>query len=686
MASIRQLISQLNQAQAQAVEADQCHVLVSAGAGTGKTRVLTLRYGHLVEHYQVNPRAIMAVTFTNKAAHEMRHRLRDLFPIQNLWVGTFHSLGMRLLRQSKNAQAINRSPDFTVLDTTDQTSILQKILKTKTTKKTYTPRMLASAISQWKHELLLPSEVVGAKVPFYLEVYQEYHHQLQIMNALDFDDLVMLSLRVMRQDPDLVPSLGFQHVLVDEYQDINEMQYQWLQCFSRHACHLFCVGDDDQSIYGWRGASIDKILRFPADFPGAQVVCLEDNYRSTPHILAAASHLIAHNADRYGKVLRTDQTCGEKIQVQGLWDSSEEAAFLASKILDYHRAGHGLKNMAVLVRTSAQTREFEERFSLQHIPYQLVGSTRFYDRLEIRDVVAYLRLVGSSTDNLAFERAVGAPKRGIGPTTLQSLYGHVAQEGGSLEQSARQFVQTKTDGVIARALTDFLDQIDQWRQQSTAMPPHELAEMIIQQSGYAAYWHSQGIQGQTRLENIGELVRAMQGFASLASFLEHVSLLSDLGQEDASDSISLMTLHAAKGLEFDTVFLPGWEEHIFPHIRAIEESGKKGIEEERRLAYVGLTRARKNSHITFCWNRKGHQGFMPASPSRFIQELPSAHISLNLKTRFPGSLANGAGGEKVTHAVFGRGTVQEKSGDIVSVLFERHGLKKVMGRFLNFLS
>ncbi len=661
------------------------HMLISAGAGTGKTRVLTLRYAHLALHHDIDPKTIMAVTFTNKAANEMKRRLRELFPVQNLWIGTFHSLGLRLLRH--HAALIGRSTDFSILDTNDQSTLVQKLLKKTTSKKVYTPRMVLGAISQWKHRLLSPQEVAKAPVPFYLELYHAYEDHLRIMNGLDFDDLLLCSLKILGENPGIAQSYAFQHILVDEYQDINEMQYLWLRAFSNTQTHLFCVGDDDQSIYGWRGASVDKILKFTTDFPSAGIVCLEDNYRSTPHILSAASHLIAHNPERHGKVLRTQSLSGEKVIIQGLWDSGEEAAFVAEKIMASARAGISLATMAILVRTGAQTREFEERFSLQNIPYYLVGNTRFYDRMEIRDVVAYLRTIHSQTDNLAFERIINTPKRGIGDTTLQTLYTMVTDHQGSLERAARALCISLKEGVLRRALTAFLSSITIWREAlaCATVTLGGLTDRILAESGYAAMWGEQGIQGQARMDNIKELIKSIDNFPTLGEFLEHVSLLTEVNEGAHNEGVALMTLHAAKGLEFDHIFLPGWEEGVFPHIRCIEESGKKGVEEERRLAYVGLTRAKKSSTISFCWNRKGHQGFSPSSPSRFIQELPSQDVTMSLKLNYTAKDVSLGEQKRVMHSVFGRGVVQNQMGHMTSVLFESHGLKKVIDRFLTFL-
>jgi DNA helicase-2/ATP-dependent DNA helicase PcrA len=680
--SFHSSLSQLNESQRRAVEAPEDHVLVSAGAGTGKTRVLTSRYEHLVTRCHIAPQELMAVTFTNKASQEMKHRLQGAFSVHQLWIGTFHSLSMRILRN--HADYVGRSSSFAILDTGDQQSLIQKILKALNASKTITPRMAMGVISRWKHDLLLPDQVIKAPLPVYLAAYREYQSQLQLLNSFDFDDLLLYSLRLLQGHPSLLDNYAFKHVLVDEYQDINHMQHMWLKLFTDRGAKLFCVGDDDQSIYGWRGASIDKILQFSSEFPQAHIVCLEDNYRSTPHILSAASHLISHNEDRHGKVLRTDKASGDKIQVRGLWDSGEEAAFVAQEILKLCDARESLSSMAILVRTGAQTREFEERFTLQHIPYYLVGSTRFYDRMEIRDFLGYMRLIHNEADNLAFERIVNVPRRGIGAATLQALYGIAQSTKISLEQAAQRFSQ-EGDHVIHRSLRSFLEDIQRWRSLKEEIPLSELGAKVLEESGYMALWQSQGIQGEARLENLKELIKAMEGFASLAEFLDHVLLLSDVNGTSQSEGVALMTLHAAKGLEFDTVFLPGWEENMFPHIRSIEESGKKGVEEERRLAYVGITRARKRSFISFCWNRRGHQGWMPCTPSRFINELPKEDVDLSLRISYGSKEASVDHQKRVIHAVFGEGVVKNHSGHMVSVLFDRHGLKKVIDRFLKFI-
>lgn len=682
---LHQRMGDLNEAQKNAVLAPLEHMLISAGAGTGKTRVLTLRYAHLVLDHHLDPKTLMAVTFTNKAAREMKQRLQEFFEVKPLWIGTFHSLGLRILRQ--HALKIHRTSDFSILDTNDQSVLVQKLLKEQGAKKIYTPRMILPVISGWKQAMESPDEVKRAPIPFYLEMYRAYQEHLQLMNALDFDDLLLCSLKLVQAYPEVAASYAFEHLLVDEYQDINEMQYAWLRALSHPGTKVFCVGDEDQSIYGWRGASVDKILKFNGDFPSAGMVRLEDNYRSTPHILSAASHLIAHNTSRHGKVLRTQAVSGDKVKIQGLWDSGEEAAFVAEKIMESARAGLCLSNMAILVRTGAQTREFEERFCLQNIPYYLVGNTRFYDRMEIRDVVAYARVIHSERDNLAFERMVNTPKRGIGPSTLQKLYALVPEHQGSLEGAARALVEGLGEGLIKRNLGSLLDHISAWRQELTqgSGTLSALMSRMVRESGYAAMWADQGVQGQVRMDNVGELIKSMDHFATLGEFLEHVSLLTEIHEGPQEEGVALMTLHGSKGLEFDHVFLPGWEEGLFPHVRCIQEQGDKGVEEERRLAYVGITRAKKTSTISFCWNRKGHQGFVPSSPSRFIQELPAQDVVMEQRVNYRAKEASPTQQKRVMHSVFGPGRVQSHMGHMVSVLFEKHGLKKVIDRFLKWL-
>ncbi len=682
-------LQKVNSSQRSAIEAHDGPTLVSAGAGTGKTRVLTMRYAYLVSHRNVSPHEILAVTFTNKAAQEMRTRLQDYgFASMNLWIGTFHGLILRILR--KHSEHIQRTSSFAVLDFSDQSSIMHKILKKVEGRKNDTPKSLLHCISQWKQKMWMAKDVPHTYDSIQRKAYELYEEHLQQVNALDFDDLLMLCVRLFEQHPEILSFYHhqFPHILVDEYQDINMVQYKWLHALAQGAKSLFCVGDDDQSIYGWRGADVHTMMRFSQDFPKAHIIFLEHNYRSTPHILSAASGLIACNSARYGKILRTHETQGEKVMVQGLWDSGEEAAFIGQKIHAHAKEGEPFSSMAVLVRTGSQTREFEERFMMQKIPYRLVGNMRFYERQEVRDFLGYMRLVHSSTDNVAFERVINVPKRGIGAVALQRLYDIAQEHGCFLEAAAEILCQGMKEGAVKTALEGFLLSVKTWREDVKNMPLSHVAEKVLEESGYREFWKSQGSIADPRLENIQELVKSMGEFSSLEEFLEHVSLLIEVGSSSHHDSVSLMTLHAAKGLEFDTVFLGGWEENIFPHIRSME-FGAKGIEEERRLAYVGLTRAKKRSIITFSWNRRMHQGWVSSGPSCFIKELPAEDTVVALHRAATGSskfspIASPSArmGDRVYHQIFGHGTVQSYEGQTVSVFFDTQGTKRVVARFL----
>ena len=722
----------LNKSQYQAVCANPGNILVSAGAGTGKTRVLSLRFLYLHERCQIPEKKIMAVTFTNKAAYEMKQRLGSFLPVKDLWIGTFHALSMVILRT--NSTLVNRRKDFVVLDPSEQQGIMNKILKNTPFVKTITAKGALMKISQWKQQLDDPRYCVQSKKDLpYLQLYEAYEEQLRLSNGLDFDDLILLTTTLFQEHPQVVQEYDFRHILVDEYQDINIMQYEWLRGLKTAA--LFCVGDEDQAIYGWRGASVDKILDFPKDFPESQVITLEKNYRSTGCILGCASALISNNKERYGKILQSQGDHGEKVNIQGLYDTSEEAAFVAKEVMKAYENGESLSSMALLTRTGAQSREFEERFVMQHIPYTMVGNTRFYDRLEIRDALSYLRLIHCDQDNLAFERLLGTPRRGIGPAALKTFYEHVKEKGVSLEQGARLALGTSLNpsSVLWNSLNYLLQQIDHWRRESQLCSPSVLMAQILEESGYNAQWETQGIPGQARLENLKEFVKSLERFKTLQEAIEHIALLSDINNHETGPGVQIMTLHGAKGLEFDRVFLPGWEENTFPHIRALDEGGIKGLEEERRLAYVGLTRGKKYVTITFSWNRRMNQGgAMPCSPSRFIYELPKEYSSLVLKTPYgqpfsttqqrhysflgkreensqktpmvkPTTFLNTLGkffknstsslkkeenlpcfqaGDVVTHHAFGSGIVQKQEGTMVDVVFKTCGQKTILQRFL----
>ncbi len=629
----------LNPEQRAAVETLDGPVLVLAGAGTGKTRALTTRIAYILALGKAHAHEILAVTFTNKAAREMRERVEMLVGegAQAMqWLGTFHAISAKILR--RHAELVGLKPNFTILDTDDQIRLLKQVLQAENVDdKRWPARALAMRIDSWKNRGLLPAQVPAGEAESFANgkgaaLYALYQERLKILNAVDFGDLLLESLRLFRDNPDVLADYHkrFKYILVDEYQDTNTVQYLWLRLLSQGRRNVCCVGDDDQSIYGWRGAEVENILRFEQDFPGAKVVRLERNYRSTGHILAAASHLIAHNEDRLGKTLFTDGEEGEKPTLTGVWDSEEEARVIGEDIEQLHRKGHSLEEIAILVRASFQMREFEERFVEIGLPYRIIGGPRFYERAEIRDALAYLRCVAQPADDLAFERIVNTPKRGLGDATLQLLHEYGRRERVPLMQAARFLVETeelkpKPRGALKSLIADF----DRWRALIDAKPQHELAELVLDESGYTEMWRQDKTpEAAGRLENLKELVRAMEDFPDLAAFLEHVSLVMEAEEGKEQERVSIMTLHAAKGLEFETVYLPGWEEGLFPHQRSLDEQGRAGLEEERRLAYVGVTRAKRRAKIFFASNRRIRGLWQPTVPSRFVDNLPPTHVEV----------------------------------------------------------
>ena len=674
----------LNPEQRLAVETLDGPVLVLAGAGTGKTRVLTVRIAHILATGRARPGEILAVTFTNKAAREMKTRVGDIVGgvVEGMpWLGTFHSIGVKILR--RHAEMVGLKSDFTILDVDDQIRLLKQLLEAENIdEKRWPARVLAMLIDGWKNRGLTPEQVPPGEAAVFangkgLKLYKAFQERLKILNAADFGDLLLESIRLFREQPDVLRQYQgrFKFILVDEYQDTNVAQYLWLRLLAQRTStattvipgrreaanpesiapaagsmdfgfapdgaprndaaevqpkNICCVGDDDQSIYGWRGAEVDNILRFEHDFPGAKVIRLERNYRSTGHILAAASHIIAHNEGRLGKTLRTDDELGEKVTVTGSWDSEEEARTIGEEIEQLQRGGHHLNEMAILVRASFQMREFEDRFVTLGLPYRVIGGPRFYERAEIRDALAYLRVVNSPADDLAFERIVNVPKRGLGDATVQVLHDHARKRRVPLTEAARAIVETDDLKPKPRgALRGVLEAFDRWRKQRDALPHNELAEIILDESGYTEMWQKdRSADAAGRLENLKELVRSMEEFENLQGFLEHISLVMDKDKSADADAVNIMTLHSAKGLEFNTVFLPGWEEGLFPHQRTLDDQGRAGLEEERRLAHVGLTRARKRAKIYFATNRRMHGLWQTNIPSRFLDELPEAHVEV----------------------------------------------------------
>jgi DNA helicase-2/ATP-dependent DNA helicase PcrA len=636
-------LSGLNAEQREAVETLDGPLLVLAGAGTGKTRVLTTRIAHILSLGRARPSEILAVTFTNKAAREMKTRVGAMVGqiVEGMpWLGTFHSIGVKVLR--RHAEMVGLKPDFTILDVDDQIRLLKQLLEAENIdEKRWPARVLATIIDGWKNRGLTPDKVPAGEAASFangrgIALYKAYQDRLKVLNAADFGDLLIEMLRLFREQPQVLRQYQerFRFVLVDEYQDTNVAQYLWLRLIgqgtpnaSRNIC---CVGDDDQSIYGWRGAEVDNILRFEHDFPGAKVIRLERNYRSTGHILGAASHLIAHNEGRLGKTLRTEDAAGEKVAVTAAWDSEEEARNIGEQIEELQRNGCSLNEIAILVRASFQMREFEDRFVTLGLSYRVIGGPRFYERAEIRDALAYLRLVNQPADDLAFERIVNVPRRGLGDATLQAMQLYARRANVPLLQAARTIVETEELKAKPRAsLRDLVAAFDRWRAQRDAVPHTELAEIVLDESGYTEMWQKdRSADAAGRLENLKELVRSMEEFENLSGFLEHISLVMDTDKGEGSEAVSIMTLHAAKGLEFDTVFLPGWEEGVLPHQRSLDDQGRAGLEEERRLAHVGLTRARKRARISFVSNRRIHGSWSSAIPSRFLDELPEASVEV----------------------------------------------------------
>lgn len=766
----------LNEEQRDAVLTTEGPLLVLAGAGTGKTRVLTTRIAHILNSKKAWPSEILSVTFTNKAAREMKERIGALVGagVEGMpWLGTFHSIGARLLR--RHAELVGLRSDFTILDTDDQIRLIKQLLEAANIdEKRWPARQFAGMMDNWKNRGQLPADVsmadrsafANGRIP---DLYQQYQDRLKTLNATDFGDLLLLCIKLFRENPDVLAEYHrrFKYILVDEYQDSNVAQYLWLRLLAQgkpaSEANLCVVGDDDQSIYGWRGAEVDNILRFEKDFPGAKVIRLERNYRSTSNILKAASHLIANNQSRLGKTLQTDVgEPGELVMVTSVWDSDEEARQVGEEIEQFQRAGEALNSMAILVRASHQMRAFEERFITLGLNYRVIGGPRFYERKEIRDALAYLRLVFNPTDDLAFERIVNTPKRGLGDSTLQILYDAARRQGTSLTAAVRMLVQTEELKPKQRTtLRQLMDQFDDWGRRAQALPPEDaveeeelapgirrrhtshadLARQVLDESGYTEMWQNdKSAEAEGRLENLKELVNSMEEFDSLGGFLEHVSLVMDRDTGEAEDAVSIMTLHSAKGLEFETVFLPGWEEGLFPSQRTLDELGRAGLEEERRLAYVGLTRARKRLRVSVAQNRLTHGLWQSAIPSRFLDELPAAAVEVKdtgsayggygyggrtaggrfdnrdpfdslyetpgwQRARTQASTRKSAGpvtidgdlvarsvddgrgskyevGERVFHLKFGYGSIEQIEGNKLTIEFEKAGRKKVLESFV----
>ncbi|HEV7340265.1 MAG TPA: UvrD-helicase domain-containing protein [Sphingopyxis sp.] len=627
----------LNGPQRQAVLTTEGPVLMLAGAGTGKTAALTARLAHIMATRRAWPSEILAVTFTNKAAREMRERIGRMIgdAVEGMpWLGTFHSIAAKMLR--RHAELVGLQSNFTILDTDDQLRVLKQLIQADgLDEKRWPARQLAGLIDKWKNRGLVPADLDAADKESYADgkgqhFYALYQARLKTLNACDFGDLLLHMLVILKNHRDVLEHYQerFKYILVDEYQDTNASQYLWLRLLAQRRKNICCVGDDDQSIYSWRGAEVANILRFEKDFPGATVIRLEQNYRSTPQILAAASALIAQNSGRLGKTLWTDLEPGDKLRVVGVWDGPEEARRIGEELETLQVRKVSLDRAAILVRAQFQTREFEDRFIAIGMPYRIVGGFRFYERAEIRDALAYLRLVQSHADDLAFERIINTPKRGLGDKALARIHQFARIEQTPLLRAAARI--TETDELTPQArrqLVNFVALMRGWQEKAGNLSHPELTQLILDESGYTAMLQAdRSVEAAGRLENLSELVRAMEDYDSLEAFLEHVSLVMDRDQNDDTETVTIMTIHAAKGLEFDHVFLAGWEDGVFPSQRSMDEGGTASLEEERRLAYVAITRARVRASIYHAANRRIYGQWMSSIPSRFIAEIPAEHV------------------------------------------------------------
>ena len=718
-------LARLNPEQRTAIETTDGPLLVLAGAGTGKTRVLTTRFAHILLTERAKPWQILAVTFTNKAAREMRERVGVILgeAVEGLWLGTFHALCARMLR--RHAEYAGLTQSFTILDTDDQMRLLKQVMEPwqLDTKRWPAPGLMG-VIQRWKDRGLTPARVTDADDTDFANgharaIYTAYQTRLRDLNACDFGDLMLHVTEILRTRPDVLEQYHrlFRYILVDEYQDTNTVQYLWLRLLAKRSgtqSNICCVGDDDQSIYSWRGAEVENILRFEKDFPGAQIVRLERNYRSTQHILGAAAGLIAHNGERLGKTLRSgkDDASGEKVRVTGVWDSDTEARAVCDAAESFRAKGASLAEMAILVRAGFQTRTFEERLVQTGLPYRIVGGVRFYERAEIRDALAYMRILHQPADDLAFERIINVPKRGVGPAGLQKLHAAARARQVPLAAGTQALVaEGGLKGKMGAEITKLMDTLSSTRD-ILAREGHVVAlEFLLEESGYLDMWRNdRSVEAPGRLENLKELTRALADFGTLGEFLEHVALVMEHDENAGDAKLSLMTLHGAKGLEFDIVFLPGWEEGVFPSQRTLDEGGLKGLEEERRLAYVGITRAKKHALIYHADRRRIYANWQPSMPSRFLDELPEEHVvrknnggtqprGLNLSESVfdngpltsrrrqdplaaSATLPNFQLGDQVRHPRFGVGVIIGADRHQLEVVFESGATKRLLSSFI----
>ena len=636
---MKDFLKELNKEQKEAVLNTEGPTLVVAGAGSGKTKVLTSRLAHIVKEKKAWPNQILCVTFTNKAAKEMRDRV-----LKNLggklsalsWLGTFHAISVKFLR--RHAEAIGLKSNFTILDTDDQKKLIKNICKSENIDaKKISPQFILSLIDKWKNKGLLPEDVDPQKKNIFenqiLKVYKVYQSKIRDLNSCDFGDLILYCVKLFEKNPDIkeIYSNNFKYILVDEYQDTNFIQNKWLNLIVNKNKNICCVGDDDQSIYSWRGAEIKNFLSFDKVYPDCKIFRLEQNYRSTKNILDTASFLISHNKDRLGKKLWTGGDKGEPVKLNCYKNGKEEARGVGTIIEGHIKNNDSINNIAILVRAIYQTREFEERFLKIGINYRIVGGIKFYERAEVKDAICYLRIINQKYDDLAFERILNTPKRGLGEATVKNLYEFSSINKVCLEDAARKLLeQNKFKPKIKITIKRLLDLINKWRLDLKKIKHYDLLKTILDESGYSAMLkNKKDLENENRLENLKELLRAMHDYDNLQGFLEHVALATSIDQQWEDERVNIMTMHAAKGLEFETVFLPGWEEGLFPHQKSLEEKGDVALEEERRLAYVGVTRAKKNAHISFATERSWHGDWIDSLPSRFVSELPDDSIEKN---------------------------------------------------------
>ena len=732
----------LNDSQKEAVKNLDGPLLVLSGAGTGKTRVLTARLANLLYSNKTKPWNILAVTFTNKAAKEMRIRLESLIgPSANsVWLGTFHSIAARILRE--NAEVVGLNSNYTIITPDDQIRLLKQIMIDQDIDiKKFTPKAMSNLISSWKDKGYKPDDINQSDNDFFangkaINIYKTYQSRLVTLNSADFGDLLLYNLIIFSEHSDILQKYQCKilYFLVDEYQDTNTIQYLWLKLFANKSQNICCVGDDDQSIYGWRGAQVGNILKFEKDYTSAKVIKLEENYRSTGRILEAANSIIANNKERLSKKLKTSSGDGDKIDLISVWDGVEEAKITSLEIENLHSCGFRYDQIAVLVRAGHQTRYFEERFVDIGIPYKVIGA-KFYERLEIRDALAYLRVVQQPNDDLALERIINVPKRGLGTSTTSLIHSYAKKNNISFFSASQELLLTdELRPNVKRTLQNLINQFIDWNNHNKEISHTDLALKVLEESGYIDHWQNENsIESEGRLENLKELINAMSGFDNLSGFLEHISLVMDGDNEAEAGEVSLMTLHAAKGLEFEAVFLPGWEEGMFPSQRSIDELGLSGLEEERRLAYVGITRAKKRLFITFAANRQIHGLWQGSIPSRFISELPKKIINENIEGNLgadvssynqidfdlssnissygpgflrakqngirglnvyknsqfekslPGPNLNLNVGQRVFHQKFGMGLIISSDGDKLNINFDKAGEKKVVSSFVKII-